>query len=280
MSNQLLQNRIDQVPAAFIGQVEQLLPDIYSYVVRNLNLQLEGGKVARTRANMVAILSFIDGMNGWMLNPENPYVRSVSDYMGEFGEQKRLNDIVLASFGGAPEASQVVYNAARRRTVELLIGESYVTNFIDQVRGTLIESVSSNRTFADTTKALSDVVLGDGQRDGRLLNWCKQVAHDRFAMTDRAYVQTAADELGLNWFRYTGGLIEDSREFCVARNGNVYHRSQIEDWANLSQWDGRMPNTDRETIFNKLGGYRCNHRLTIVAETEVPKDLRNQFADS
>lgn len=278
MSNELRQNRIDQVPAAFVGQVKNLLPEIYTYILNNLNLEVADGKIVRNRANMRVILTFIDGMGQWMIDPStSPYVPKVEGFMQEFAEQRAINDRILSAFGTYGEASQVVYVAARRQTVDLLLGEAYKTNFINQVRDTLIESVSSNRSFADMTKAISDVVIGSDKRDGKLLNWAKQVAHDRFAMTDRAYVIAAADEMGINWFRYTGGLIEDSRPFCVARNGNIYHRSQIRGWASLSDWDGRMPNTDAQTIFNKLGGWRCNHVLTIVAESQVPKELREQF---
>lgn len=279
MSNVLRQNRIDQVPAAFVGQVKQLLPEIYNYALQNLNLQVVDGKIVRNRENMRLILNFMDDIGNWMLNPEtSPYVPKVSEFMREFAEQRAINNGILATFGTVPQASQVVYVAARRQTIELLLGEAYKTNFIDQIKNTLIESVSSNRSFADMTKAISDVVIGDGKRDGKLLNWAKQVAHDRFAMTDAAYVMAAADEMGLNWFRYTGGLVDDSRPFCVERHGKTYHRSQIADWADLEDWSGRMPNTDKETIFVKRGGYRCNHVLTIVAESQVPKELRDQFA--
>lgn len=279
MSNELRQNRIDQVPSAFVGQVKQLLPEIYNYALNNLNLEVVDGKVVRNRANMRLILTFIDDMGAWMLNPEtSPYLPKVEDFMREFAEQRAINNGILSAFGTVPEASQVVYVAARRQTLDLLLGEAYKTNFIDQIKNTLIESVSSNRSFADMTKAISDVVIGDGKRDGKLLNWAKQVAHDRFAMTDAAYVMSAADEMGIQWFRYTGGLIDDSRPFCVERNGKIYHRSQIEDWADLEEWSGRMPNTDRETIFTKRGGYRCNHVLTIVTESSVPQELRDQFA--
>lgn len=279
MSNELRQNRIDQVPAAFVGQVKQLLPEIYNYALNNLNLEVVDGKVVRNRANMRLILTFIDDMGAWMLNPEtSPYLPKVEEFMREFAEQRAINNGILSAFGTVPEASQVVYVAARRQTLDLLLGEAYKTNFIDQIKNTLIESVSSNRSFADMTKAISDVVIGDGKRDGKLLNWAKQVAHDRFAMTDAAYVMSAADEMGIQWFRYTGGLIDDSRPFCVERNGKIYHRSQIEDWADLPEWSGRMPNTDRETIFVKRGGWRCNHVLTIVTESSVPQELRDQFA--
>jgi hypothetical protein len=122
------------------------------------------------------------------------------------------------------------------------------------------------------TTAIADAI-GLGEGDGQLMNWTKQVAHDRFATTDRAYMQAAADELDIQWFRYAGGEIEQTRDFCSERLGQVFHRSEIAAWADL-QWAGKMHGTDTETIFKNLGGYRCNHSLTWVAESDVPDDVR------
>ena len=275
MSNRLRQNRIDTVPAAFINQVQKLLPELYQYLLSISSIQLSGGQVVRSQANMNAVLTLVDQFERWMLDPQQSgYYRAVQGFMGEFTQQKAINDAIITSFGRSPSAAETVYVAAKRRTAELLVGDGFKTNFIDRIRDTFIDSVSSKRSFGEVTTRLFEVINGDSKRDGQLLNWTKQVAHDRFAMTDRAYVEAAFE--GHEWWIYQGGLIEDSREFCVERNNKIYHVSEIRDWANLDDWAGRMPGTDESTIFDNLGGYRCNHILVPVAEGDVPDDVKSR----
>jgi hypothetical protein len=280
-------DRLDTVPQIFIGQVQRLLPELYAELLSRISLEIVDGQIARTQANVNAIFQIIDDYEAFLLNPQSPYYRAVSGFMGEFETQRLINNQLLAAFGEVPTSAQVVYTAARRQTVELLVGEGFKTNFVNVIRDTMIESVSSARSFTEMVQALSTQIQGvpvinpEGERiisQSQLLNWNKQVAHDRFAMTDRAYVQTASDEFGVNWFKYVGGLIEDSREFCVDRNGKIYHRSEIEDWASLD-WAGKMKGTDKQTIFNMCGGYRCNHSLVPWPESQVPKERRDQFAN-
>jgi hypothetical protein len=280
-------DRIDTVPQVFIGQIQRLLPEIYAQLISRISIEIVNGQIARTQANVNAVFQIVDEFEQYLLNPKSPYYRSVAGFMGEFETQRLLNNQLLAAFGEAPTSAQVVYAAARRQTVELLVGEGFKTNFVNVIRDTMIESVSSARSFTEMVSALSTQIEGvkitkDGQEvisQSQLLNWNKQVAHDRFAMTDRAYVQAAADELDVQWFKYTGGLIEDSREFCVEKDQQIFHRSEIEAWPDTEgDWAGRMKGTDSQTIFNMLGGYRCNHSLTPWPESQVPKEKREQFA--
>jgi hypothetical protein len=273
-------NRLDSVPSAFINSVEKILPELFGQLMSTVDLDYEGGRVARSRKNMRLILQALDGFQEWLLNPEaSPYFQAVSNFMGEFDAQKRLNTALLSSFGAVPTTAEVVYSASRAQAVNLLIGDHMTSRFVGAIRDTLIDSVSSSRTFAEVTKSLSEVVLGNKERNGQLLNWTKQVAHDRFAMTDRAYTVAAAEELNVEWYQYAGGLIEDTREFCQERNGNFYHVSEIQAWPDEEgDWSGRMPNTDADSIFVKCGGYRCQHSLIPVSEFAVPEERRAQFA--
>ena len=280
-------NRLDTVPNQFLNAVERILPELYGNLISTLNLELENGRVARTQANMQRVLTALDGFQSYILNPErSPYFQTVSNFMGEFDVQKELNNQMLAAFGSIPTASEVVYAASRRQAVNLLIGDHMTSQFVGALRETLIESVSTRRSYTDMVEALSEVVNGNAQRDGRLLNWTKQVAHDSFAMTDAAYSSSAAQELGVEWWSYIGGLIDDSRCFCVQRNGGYYHTDEIRQWGNLEDigacrtdngWAGRMPNTDAETIFVKRGGYRCQHSFIPVSESVVPQSAIDRW---
>jgi hypothetical protein len=77
---------------------------------------------------------------------------------------------------------------------------------------------------------------------------------------------------GLQFVVYSGGLIKDSREFCVERAGNYYHKREVELWAK-EEWQGKRPDTTESTIFIYAGGFRCQHMIIYVSEFSVPNDV-------
>jgi hypothetical protein len=66
-----------------------------------------------------------------------------------------------------------------------------------------------------------------------------------------------AKKYGYKKFRYEGGLIADSRDFCIERDGLEFWDYQGEAWNEL-EWKGKMPGVD---FFVQVGGYNCRHWL-------------------
>jgi hypothetical protein len=93
------------------------------------------------------------------------------------------------------------------------------------------------------------------------------------SIVGRERISDAADELGLTWYRYIGGVINTTREFCNERNNEYYHQDEIEDWAD-EDWDGKIEGTDSETIFSFCGGWNCRHELIPVLDSEVPDSYK------
>lgn len=61
-------------------------------------------------------------------------------------------------------------------------------------------------------------------------------------------------------FRYEGGLIADSRDFCIERDGLEFFVEQGEEWNKL-EWKGKIPGVD---FFVQVGGYNCRHWLVYI----------------
>jgi hypothetical protein len=69
-----------------------------------------------------------------------------------------------------------------------------------------------------------------------------------------------AKEYKYNKFRYEGGLIADSRDFCVERDGQEFWIYQGEEW-NGYDWKGKIPGVD---FFVQAGGYNCRHWIVYI----------------
>ena len=95
--------------------------------------------------------------------------------------------------------------------------------------------------------------LIDGDKDGSLgalQKYHRNFTYDLFSQVDRATAKTYADDLKFEFAIYEGGLIETSREFCKKHNGNVYHKSEIQ------QFNPKVAKPPNYNPFVDCGGYR------------------------
>lgn len=61
-------------------------------------------------------------------------------------------------------------------------------------------------------------------------------------------------------FRYEGGIISESRDFCIERNGLEFNIEDGRSWNDLD-WKGKIPGVD---FFVQCGGYNCRHWITYI----------------
>ncbi len=108
---------------------------------------------------------------------------------------------------------------------------------------------------------------------GQSFGMASTVIDTGLAIVGRERINDVAQDLGLEWYRYIGGVIRTSRDFCVERDGGYYHKSEVEEWAD-EDWDGKIPETDASTIFSYCGGYNCRHDLIPVHESSVPDEFK------
>ncbi len=87
------------------------------------------------------------------------------------------------------------------------------------------------------------------------------------SVSSRKRLMEFAEGTGLRNFRYIGGLIKTSREFCEERNGNTYTEEEVKSWAD-KEWDGKIEGTDEENIFEFCGGWNCRHQLVPILTNE------------
>jgi hypothetical protein len=82
-------------------------------------------------------------------------------------------------------------------------------------------------------------------------------------------INESRKKLGLRFAIYQGGLRDDSRQFCIERNGKCYSESEIQKWEKLD-FQGKSENYNP---FYDCGGANCIHRLDWISD-ELAKRLR------
>lgn len=211
---------------------------------------------------------------------DSGYVDALTKYASEFNKQATINNQyfykVIDSF--TPESIyQTVLAQSQKNAITLLSNDAITTQIISPIKDTLLASVTNQGSFNDVLKNIQEIATNTETSDGLLTRYVKRVAYDAFAVSDRQYTKTVAENLELVFYKYQGGEVEDTRCFCDERHGNFYHKKEIQDWGVGKgvgkcgfPWQGMNSATNSDTIFSFVGGYRCLHSLTPVATSSVP----------
>ena len=91
-----------------------------------------------------------------------------------------------------------------------------------EVKNIMSKAVSGNMDKKEFIKQMRGFVTGTDEKAGISERKWKQFAYDVYQQHDAAYNKKLADEFELRYFIYQGGLIRDSRDFCVAHNNKVW----------------------------------------------------------
>lgn|SRR3990167_1363277 len=282
--------RIEDIPEAFQSSVEKLQRRLYNRITELIGeLDTKNGQIVMSEANLLRVQNINDELKRVLNGKE--YIEAVRKFTDEFNTQKAINDKYFkkafgTDFSETTLANQLV-KSSQRNAFELLAGPSAEQNFIAPIRSQLENAVASGASFKDTIIGIRETVEGTDTKDGNLLRYSKQVSWDAFAISDRAYTNAVAEDLDVEWFRYSGGLVKDSRCFCEERDMQYFHFKEIESWGRgedlgscdlgEGNWAGEMLGTNESTIFIVAGGYNCRHSIMPVSITLVPRDviLRN-----
>jgi len=168
--------------------------------------------------------------------------------------------------------------------------ESYFSQNVlnTELKQLTAKAVTTNMDIREYTKILRDKITGTDEYKGGLEKQINQYVGDLYQTYDMAYNKTIGNELGLTYFIYQGGLIDDSRDFCAAHNNKVWSVDEAQEWSTWTPADGNYPagyeikakdmNSTPSYIgypgydpLINLGGYRCRHMLGWITDDIAEK---------
>ncbi len=161
-------------------------------------------------------------------------------------------------------------------------------NFFEPVLKQLNSSVFNGGNIDDLLDELKIYITGGTDGVGALERYVKQVANDSLSQFNATYNQTITQDLGYEFYVYTGTIIAGTRPFCNAFVNQYFHKKEVEKLGEginpltnssltTEQFKGRAKGTNKSTIFTYRGGYNCRHFFSPISERFVPKSdlLRN-----
>jgi hypothetical protein len=207
-------------------------------------------------------------------NPE--YQTQVSELTGGFETLADLSDQYMGLILDSPLKRKALYNAILETNIAItqnaLLGAGIRDNFSNAIQEVLKTNIAGTTKRSDLRKVLANFIQGSDEEKPFLERYIKQTTNDAVMVFNREYIQTISNDLGIGFYRYKGTVIEDTRPFCKPRSGKVFTKEEVQSWADLDDWTGRMAGTTKTTIFSYAGGYNCRHTLYPISEMRYRKE--------
>jgi hypothetical protein len=148
---------------------------------------------------------------------------------------------------------------------------SLISELKEPLRYILFEYIEGEATSKKTEESLAKLldkysIEGDNYES----------AFEIIKQYQRAQGQILANKFDGQYFKYSGTIIDDSRQFCKERAGKIFSKDEIESWSNL-EWDGKIENTNPDNIFFRCGGKGCRHTIRPVSEKMAKSEGFNVY---
>ena len=118
----------------------------------------------------------------------------------------------------------------------------------------IIKSVVSGQSmnlFLKTARPL----FKSGEQESSFAGFYRKYAYDSVAQSLNSIALYIANERKLTHFLYKGGLVKESRPFCVEHAGRIFTRADAAKFDQES-WKGKIEGVDFLIV---AGGYNCQH---------------------
>lgn len=255
--------------------ISRVQNELYDTLILNLReLELDGDGYIKQNAVNRKILREAQGDFDATISG-SAYKSSLQKHLQVIPKINELNALYFETISSAFTPNKNFIKAIQSNTInsvnEVILQDGLRAHIKIPLNKILEQNVNTGGSFKGMLQQVQDFVKGNSEVEGRLLKYTKTYVSDILFQYARSYQQSVTSDLKLEWYLYSGGLIEKSREFCVERTGKYFTQSEVENWAKLS-WKGKDPLTTESSIFIICGGFNCRHQLIPVSKVIVPKE--------
>jgi hypothetical protein len=264
--------------AKSILAVEAKLYDDLVTVLRFVDLDSEG--YIKQNAGNRQILRAAQKQFDTTIN-DSGYQTAVERHLSVIGKIDALNESYFESVSSAFKPNRVFIKSLQTNAVETVNQYLLQDGLASQIKIPLNEILNQNfntgGSYSGMLNQVRTFIKGNDKLDARLTSYSRGILRDALFQYSRAYQQSITADLKLEWYFYSGGLIDKSRVFCIERAQKYWHQSEVERWADLN-WAGKNNLTTKSSIFILAGGHGCIHSLIPVHESVVPQAAKDRIS--
>jgi len=266
-------------------QQNRVLSDLVSKIESGqLALELDRqGNIKASRSNRIKIKKIQSSLSETLKSEK--YFKDVQRFQDAVDKLSKIQDEFYSSRFKGVKASglQDIASSAKARAAETMTANAMNTGLEAPIKrtldryltgGSLKDLKSEFQSSLRTTFSEQDGVIKADQI-GLLEKATQRYVRDALNQFTRSYDDAISQAAGTVWYRYSGGLVRDTRDFCRERNGGYYTEKEVKSWSSES-WQGKNRETTESNIKELLGGYNCRHRIIPVAESAVPQKWKDR----
>lgn len=261
----------NEVYAASVGGVEAKLYNDLVTILKFIDTDQDG--YIKQNAGNRQILRAGEKQFDQTIN-ERQFQSAVENHLKVIPKIDSLNQAYFESVSSAFKPNRAFIQSLQKQAIETVNSYVLQDGLASQVKiplnQILNQNINTGGQFSGMLNQLKIFIEGDESLDGRLTSYSRGILRDTLFQYTRSYQQSVTADLKLEWYMYSGGIIDKTRPFCEERAGKFFHQKEVESWAKLD-WKGKNPLTTESSIFVLCGGYNCAHEIIPVAQTIVPK---------
>lgn len=296
----LIKQLINTIDSAIVD-FNKAIPGIQQQVFNRLtelvkDLEIKDGKLTASVANLKTIGKIKSELQS--IYRQAGYTKAVNEYLKAFNAVTVVHNKYFTELSDKFKPKPLLKAIAKvsiASTVESLTGAGLNANLIAPVEKILQQNITTGGGYIELLNQLRDYTLTNKTGMGVTERYTKQITTDALNQYAAQYTNAVTNDLGLQWFMYTGALISTSRVFCEALIKKKYihaseipaivegHFKEFEDMdgeisTKTGLPEGMIAGTNAANFHVYRGGYNCGHQLVPVSESAVPEVIRGKFA--
>jgi len=277
-----IESIIEAADNKFLAAARVTQQDLYENLV-NLFKKLEvdsNGYIFNNAANRKLLTQSSQVFNQTINN--SGYNEAVNEFVGTFSQIDLANQDYFSTISDLFKPNRVFITSLQNQTIKSLesaiLNEGLAANIKAPLINIISQNINSGGSYSGFLEQLRSNIIGM-KNEGKLLRYSRGILNDALFNYSRAYQQSVTEDLGLEFYLYSGGVTKDSREFCVEHSDQFYHQKEVEAWADET-WQGQIPGTTASSVFIYAGGYSCKHSIIPVDISIVPQEIIQKNIES
>ena len=272
---------IERRQSALSGGVSRAERDLFMRLIDEVfaDLDFSNGAITNSVGNYLLLYRIDDVFDAWQTEVMNPLMRgfvqdllSIAEMTGayykDYAAEKIINDIATSN-----ELLRAALGIdARGGMIKggLLSDISKVPAVRQQAKMLFLQELQSGGTLKQLNETVKDFIRGKAGQPGAInTNFNSKAsgyAYDLFNKVAEIKNEQFRENLDLQYFIYVGGVVKDSRTFCIKKAGKVFAVIEADtEWPDDTDLPGKnsgipyTPRIDR-------GRWNCRHRIRYISE--------------
>lgn len=271
----VIDDLVNSADLRFTSAVSRVQKDLYNQLTVILkDLELKDGYIKQSAENRKIVSKANAKINE--IFGGSMYVAAVTNYVSVVPKIDLQNVKYFEAIDSSFKPNRAFLTNLQKDTIATI--EKYIlldglqSQVISPLSQILNQNVNSGGSFAGFMDQVKTYVLGNDQVEGRAMSYTRTYIRDSLFTYSRTYQQSITNDLGLEYYLYSGGIIDKTRPFCESRAGKYFSHKEIESWAS-EEWAGKKQGTTESSIFLFAGGWNCGHQIIPVSKLIVPQDV-------